>query len=55
MHEQIGLLGAILVSLADSLGRTVLAPAQTPARLRTALVGAPYVVYLLWKTRVPAR
>ncbi|RZT20270.1 iron complex transport system permease protein [Kribbella sp. VKM Ac-2569] len=49
------LLGAILVSLADSLGRTVLAPAQIPAGLLTALIGAPYFVYLLWRTRVPVR
>jgi iron complex transport system permease protein len=49
------LLGAILVSLADSIGRTVLAPAQIPAGLLTAVIGAPYFVYLLWRTRVPAR
>ncbi|TCC20490.1 iron ABC transporter permease [Kribbella speibonae] len=49
------LLGAILVSAADSLGRTVLAPAQIPAGLLTALIGAPYFVYLLWRTRVPVR
>ncbi len=49
------LLGAILVSVADSLGRTLLAPAQIPAGLLTALIGAPYFVYLLWRTRVPNR
>ncbi|WP_241999382.1 MULTISPECIES: iron chelate uptake ABC transporter family permease subunit [Kribbella] len=49
------LLGAVLVSVADSLGRTVLAPAQIPAGLLTALIGAPYFVYLLWRTRTPAR
>ncbi|WBQ06649.1 iron ABC transporter permease [Kribbella sp. CA-293567] len=45
------LLGAVLVSVADSLGRTVLAPAQIPAGLLTAMIGAPYFVYLLWRTR----
>jgi iron complex transport system permease protein len=45
------LLGAVLVSIADSLGRTLLAPAQIPAGLLTALIGAPYFVYLLWRTR----
>lgn len=45
------LLGAVLVSLADSLGRTVIAPAQVPAGLVTAMVGAPYFVYLLWRSR----
>ncbi|MEV0291585.1 MULTISPECIES: iron ABC transporter permease [unclassified Kribbella] len=49
------LLGAILVSVSDSLGRTLLAPAQIPAGLLTALIGAPYFVYLLWRTRVPNR
>ena len=47
------LLGAVLVSIADSLGRTLLAPAQIPAGLLTALIGAPYFVYLLWRTRNP--
>ena len=45
------LLGAVLVSIADSIGRTVLAPAQIPAGLLTAMIGAPYFVYLLWRTR----
>src|SRR5699024_10083930 len=45
------LLGAVLVSLADTLGRTVIAPAQIPAGLVTALLGAPYFVFLLWRTR----
>lgn len=39
----------ILVSLADTLGRTVIAPAQVPAGLVTALLGTPYFVYLLWR------
>jgi ferric hydroxamate transport system permease protein len=45
------LLGALLVSLADTLGRTVIAPAQIPAGLVTAMIGTPYFVYLLWRTR----
>ncbi|MEV0605372.1 iron ABC transporter permease [Polymorphospora rubra] len=45
------LLGALLVSLADTLGRTVIAPAQIPAGLVTALVGTPYFVWLLWRSR----
>lgn len=47
------LLGAILVGLADSVGRTVIAPGQIPAGLITALVGTPYFVWLLWRTRAP--
>ncbi|NRQ36058.1 iron ABC transporter permease [Nonomuraea sp. NN258] len=45
------LLGALLVSLSDTLGRTVIAPAQIPAGLVTALIGTPYFVYLLWRAR----
>jgi iron complex transport system permease protein len=45
------LLGALLVSVADTLGRTVIAPAQIPAGLLTSLIGAPYFIYLLWRTR----
>ncbi|GIH03365.1 iron-hydroxamate transporter permease subunit [Rhizocola hellebori] len=45
------LLGALAVSLADTLGRTVIAPAQIPAGLVTALIGTPYFVWLLWRSR----
>src|SRR5690606_15344245 len=45
------LLGALLVSVADTIGRTVIAPAQIPAGLVTALVGTPYFVWLLWRSR----
>ncbi len=46
------LIGACTVVLADAAGRTVIAPAQIPAGIMTALVGAPYFVYLLWRSRV---
>ncbi|MGY0233852.1 iron ABC transporter permease [Longispora urticae] len=45
------LLGAILVSFADTLGRTVIAPAQIPAGLVTAMIGTPYFIWLLWRAR----
>ena len=45
------LLGAGLVGVADALGRTVIAPAQVPAGLVTALVGTPYFAWLLWRSR----
>ncbi|GAA2873822.1 iron ABC transporter permease [Microbacterium arabinogalactanolyticum] len=44
-------LGAVLVGTADAIGRTVLAPAQLPAGLVVALIGAPYFVWLLWRSR----
>ncbi|MFY1702752.1 iron ABC transporter permease [Micromonospora sp. WMMA1923] len=48
------LLGAVLVSLADTVGRTVIAPAQIPAGLVTAMIGTPYFVWLLWRSRAVA-
>ncbi|WP_447652646.1 iron ABC transporter permease [Microbacterium sufflavum] len=45
------LLGGLLVALADTIGRTVIAPAQLPAGLVVALIGAPYFVWLLWRSR----
>lgn len=45
------LLGALLVGAADTIGRTVIAPAQLPAGLVVALIGAPYFVWLLWRSR----
>jgi len=46
------LLGGILVCVADTAGRTIIAPAQLPAGLMTALIGAPYFVWLLYRGRV---
>jgi iron complex transport system permease protein len=46
------LLGAALLGLADTAGRTVIAPAQLPAGLVVALIGAPYFVWLLARSRV---
>ncbi|GAA2339719.1 iron ABC transporter permease [Dactylosporangium salmoneum] len=45
------LLGGLLVCVADILGRTLIAPAQIPAGLMMALVGAPYFVWLLRRSR----
>ncbi|WP_305785545.1 iron ABC transporter permease [Symbioplanes lichenis] len=46
------LLGALLVTMADTLGRTVIAPSQIPAGLIMALIGAPYFVWLLRRSRL---
>ncbi|MGO2608573.1 MAG: iron chelate uptake ABC transporter family permease subunit, partial [Brachybacterium tyrofermentans] len=46
------LLGGVLVGLADALGRSLIAPAQVPAGLLVSLIGAPYFVWLLWRSRV---
>jgi ABC-type Fe3+-siderophore transport system permease subunit len=45
------LVGAVLLGVADLVGRTVIAPAQVPAGLVVALIGAPYFVYLLARSR----
>ena len=45
------LLGALLVSVADTVGRTVIAPGQLPAGLLAALIGTPYFGWLLWRSR----
>ncbi|OEV13063.1 ABC transporter permease, partial [Streptomyces nanshensis] len=45
------LLGAILVGSADVLGRTVIAPAQLGAGLVTAVIGTPYFLHLLARSR----
>jgi iron complex transport system permease protein len=45
------LIGADIVMAADLIGRTIIAPAQLPAGIVTALVGAPFFAYLLWGRR----
>jgi iron complex transport system permease protein len=45
------LLGAALVCTADLLGRTVIAPAQLGAGMVTAVIGTPYFLYLLVRSR----
>ncbi|WP_030669857.1 iron ABC transporter permease [Streptomyces rimosus] len=45
------LLGAVLVGTADMVGRTVIAPAQLGAGLLTAVIGTPYFLWLLVRTR----
>ncbi len=45
------LFGAFLVALADAVGRTVIAPAQIPAGLVVSLLGTPYFIWLLYRSR----
>ncbi len=45
------LLGAIVLSLSDLLGRTVVAPTQLSASLLTAAIGTPYFLFLLHRSR----
>ncbi|ARK32890.1 FecCD family ABC transporter permease [Halalkalibacter krulwichiae] len=45
------LIGAILVMVADLIGRTLFLPSIVPAGVFTATLGAPYFIYLLMKTK----
>ncbi len=45
------LIGGILVMAADLIGRTLFSPLEIPAGVFTASIGAPYFIYLLFKTR----
>lgn len=46
-----GLLGAILLGLADMVARTIVAPAELPIGILTALLGAPFFLWLLVKQK----
>lgn len=43
--------GGAMVVLADLLGRTLFAPIEIPCGIVTAVVGAPFFIYLLYRTR----
>lgn len=46
------LAGALLVIVADTLGRVVLQPTEVPTGIVVAVIGAPYFLYLMAKSRV---
>ncbi|AJD31950.1 iron ABC transporter permease [Clostridium sporogenes] len=41
------LIGAVLVSLADTIGRVIIQPSEIPTGIVVAIIGAPYFLYLL--------
>ncbi|MET7369897.1 iron ABC transporter permease [Streptomyces sp. NPDC005566] len=45
------LMGSLLVVVADTIGRTVIAPAQISVGVLTAVIGAPYFGWLLWRSK----
>ncbi|WP_124728791.1 FecCD family ABC transporter permease [Staphylospora marina] len=45
------LLGGILAAGADLIGRTAFAPLEVPAGIFTSALGAPYFLWLLYRTR----
>ncbi|WP_028549032.1 FecCD family ABC transporter permease [Paenibacillus sp. UNC451MF] len=55
MHQHIlpisGLIGLVILVVADTIGRSVFQPNAIPAGVVVAVVGAPYFLYLLRKTK----
>ena len=45
------LTGAVLVSAADTIARIILQPSEIPTGIIVAIIGAPYFLYLLMKSR----
>lgn len=45
------LLGAIFLILSDILARTLMAPTEIPVGIITAISGAPFFIYLLWRRK----
>jgi iron complex transport system permease protein len=46
-----GMMGGLIVVSADLLGRMLFAPIEVPCGVITAAVGAPYFLYLLYRSR----
>ncbi|MFG1958722.1 FecCD family ABC transporter permease [Nonomuraea sp. NPDC049028] len=43
--------GAVLTAAADLIARTVFSPIELPVGVVTAVLGAPYLIHLIWKAR----
>lgn len=46
------LAGGTLLCMADTIGRTIMSPTEIPAGIITAIIGAPYFLYLLRKKEI---
>ncbi len=44
-------IGALLLTVSDTLGKILLQPSGVPAGLVVAVIGAPYFLYLMYRTR----
>ncbi|KOY15807.1 iron ABC transporter permease [Paenibacillus xylanivorans] len=44
------LVGAVMLVLADTIGRTVMAPTEIPSGLLIAIIGTPYFLYLMYRS-----
>jgi iron complex transport system permease protein len=45
------ILGALFLVICDTISRTIIAPGELPVGAVTALLGAPYFIYLIWKKK----
>ncbi|WP_282146002.1 FecCD family ABC transporter permease [Alteromonas stellipolaris] len=45
------LMGALLLTVADTLARTLFTPMEIPIGIVTSAIGAPFFLYLLWKQK----
>ncbi|RIP36010.1 iron ABC transporter permease [Staphylococcus gallinarum] len=45
------LIGALLLVVSDTLGKIILQPTGIPAGIVVAIIGAPYFLYLMYKTK----
>lgn len=43
--------GAIVLTLADTISRTIVAPSELPIGILTALLGTPFFLYILWSQK----
>lgn len=44
------IMGALLILVADTLGRTILSPIEIPASILLAVIGGPFLIFLLRKS-----
>ncbi|WP_433745839.1 iron ABC transporter permease [Paenibacillus amylolyticus] len=44
------LAGAVMLVLADTIGRTVMAPTEIPSGILIAMIGTPYFLYLMYRS-----
>ncbi|ACT94744.1 FecCD family ABC transporter permease [Dyadobacter fermentans] len=43
--------GAIVLTLADTLSRTIVAPSELPIGILTGMLGTPFFIYILWEQK----
>jgi ABC-type Fe3+-siderophore transport system permease subunit len=48
------IIGATLLAIADMLGRVLFAPTEIPSGLVVALIGAPYLSWMMWRGKLAA-